>query len=91
MMLPVTDEEVTALDELLDARLREMRMEIAHTDDRAGELRLGNRAEEELQVVPLEKARRHGKVRRQSSAPDDAHLPPRARRRVADRAIDLLR
>jgi hypothetical protein len=35
MMLPVTDEEVTALDELLDARLREMRMEIAHTDDRA--------------------------------------------------------
>jgi len=35
MMLPVTDEEMTALDELLDQKLRDMRLEIAHTDDRA--------------------------------------------------------
>lgn len=35
MMLPVTDEEATALDELLDQKLRDMRLEIAHTDDRA--------------------------------------------------------
>jgi len=35
MMLAVTDEEARALDELLDGRLREMRVEIAHTDDRA--------------------------------------------------------
>ena len=35
MMLAVTDEEARALDELLDDRLREMRLEIAHTDDRA--------------------------------------------------------
>ena len=35
MMLAVTDEEARALDELLDARLREMRVEISHTDDRA--------------------------------------------------------
>ncbi len=35
MMLAVTDEEARELDEVLDARLREMRMEIAHTDDRA--------------------------------------------------------
>jgi hypothetical protein len=35
MMLAVTDEEARALDELLDAKLRDMRMEIAHTDDRA--------------------------------------------------------
>ena len=35
MMLAVTDEEATALDELLDQKLRDMRLEIAHTDDRA--------------------------------------------------------
>ena len=35
MMLPVTDEEATTLDELLDQKLRDMRLEIAHTDDRA--------------------------------------------------------
>ena len=35
MMLPVTDEEATALDQLLDQKLRDMRLEIAHTDDRA--------------------------------------------------------
>ena len=35
MMLAVTDEEARALDEVLDARLREMRGEIARTDDRA--------------------------------------------------------
>ncbi len=35
MMLPVTDEEATALDELLEQKLRDMRLEIAHTDDRA--------------------------------------------------------
>lgn len=35
MMLPVTDEEATTLDEVLDQKLRDMRLEIAHTDDRA--------------------------------------------------------
>ena len=35
MMLAVTEEEARDLGELLDARLREMRLEIAHTDDRA--------------------------------------------------------
>jgi hypothetical protein len=35
MMLPVTDEEALVLDELLDARLREMRLELAKTFDRA--------------------------------------------------------
>lgn len=35
MMLPVTDEEATTLDELLEQKLRDMRLEIAHTDDRA--------------------------------------------------------
>ena len=35
MMLAVTDEEARVLDELLEARLREMRLELAHTDDRA--------------------------------------------------------
>ncbi|MCU1282520.1 MAG: hypothetical protein JWM53_6066 [bacterium] len=35
MMLAVTDEEARELDELLDAQLREMRGEIARTDDRA--------------------------------------------------------
>ena len=35
MMLAVTDEEARVLDEMLDARLREMRIELAHTDDRA--------------------------------------------------------
>ena len=35
MMLAVTDEEARVLDEVLDAQLAEMRMEIARTDDRA--------------------------------------------------------
>ncbi len=35
MMVAVTDEEARALDELLDEKLRQMRLEIAHTDDRA--------------------------------------------------------
>ena len=35
MMLAVTDEEARVLGELLDGQLRAMRMEIAHTDDRA--------------------------------------------------------
>jgi hypothetical protein len=35
MMLAVTDEEARVLDELLDAQLAEMRMELARTDDRA--------------------------------------------------------
>lgn len=35
MMLAVTDEEARELSEVLDTRLREMRMELAHTDDRA--------------------------------------------------------
>jgi hypothetical protein len=35
MMLPVTDEEARVLDDLLAAHLKEMRMEIANTDDRA--------------------------------------------------------
>ncbi len=35
MMLAVNDEEARELAEVLDARLREMRLELAHTDDRA--------------------------------------------------------
>jgi hypothetical protein len=35
MMLAVTDEEARVLDEVLDAQLAEMRMELARTDDRA--------------------------------------------------------
>ncbi len=35
MMLAVTEEEARALDELLEQKLRDMRLEIAHTDDRA--------------------------------------------------------
>jgi hypothetical protein len=35
MMLAVTAEEATVLDEVLDGKLREMRLEIAKTDDRA--------------------------------------------------------
>jgi hypothetical protein len=35
MMLPITDEEARELDQLLDGSLREMRGEIARTDDRA--------------------------------------------------------
>jgi len=35
MMLAVTDEEARVLDELLEGQLRSMRLEIAHTDDRA--------------------------------------------------------
>lgn len=35
MMLAVTDEEARVLDEVLDGKLRDMRLEIAKTDDRA--------------------------------------------------------
>jgi len=35
MMLAVTDEEARVLDEVLDGHLRQMRLEIAKTDDRA--------------------------------------------------------
>ena len=35
MMLAMTDEEARVLDELLEGDLRQMRIEIAHTDDRA--------------------------------------------------------
>ena len=35
MMLAVTDEEARVLDEMLEGQLRAMRLEIAHTDDRA--------------------------------------------------------
>ena len=35
MMLAVTAEEARVLDEVLDGKLREMRLEIAKTDDRA--------------------------------------------------------
>jgi len=35
MMVAVTDEEARALDDVLDEKLRQMRLEIAHTDDRA--------------------------------------------------------
>jgi len=35
MMLAVTDEEARELDSLLDTRLREMRVELSRTDDRA--------------------------------------------------------
>jgi hypothetical protein len=35
MMLAVTDEEMRELDDVLETRLREMRGEIARTDDRA--------------------------------------------------------
>ena len=35
MMLAITDEEARVLDEMLDGQLRSMRLEIAHTDDRA--------------------------------------------------------
>jgi hypothetical protein len=35
MMLAITEEEARELDELLDQNLREMRGEIARTDDRA--------------------------------------------------------
>jgi hypothetical protein len=34
-MLAITDEEASVLDEVLDGQLRSMRLEIAHTDDRA--------------------------------------------------------
>jgi hypothetical protein len=35
MMLAVTDEEARVLDEVLDGHLKQMRLEIAKTDDRA--------------------------------------------------------
>ena len=35
MMLVVTDEEARVLEEVLDAQLAEMRLELARTDDRA--------------------------------------------------------
>ena len=35
MMLAVTDEEARVLDEVLDDTLKQMRLEIAKTDDRA--------------------------------------------------------
>ena len=35
MMLAVTDEEARVLDEVLDGTLKQMRLEIAKTDDRA--------------------------------------------------------
>jgi hypothetical protein len=35
MMLAVTDEEARVLDEALDATLKQMRLELAKTDDRA--------------------------------------------------------
>jgi hypothetical protein len=35
MMLAVTDEEARVLDEVLDGQLKQMRLEIAKTDDRA--------------------------------------------------------
>ncbi len=35
MMLAVTEEEARELGEVLDERLREMRLELARTDDRA--------------------------------------------------------
>lgn len=35
MMLPVTDEEARVLDDVLEATLKEMRLELAKTDDRA--------------------------------------------------------
>jgi len=35
MMLTVTPEEASVLDEVLDGKLREMRLELAKTDDRA--------------------------------------------------------
>jgi hypothetical protein len=35
MMLAISDEESRELDEVLDSQLREMRGEIARTDDRA--------------------------------------------------------
>jgi hypothetical protein len=35
MMLALTDEEARELDEVLDAQLAEMRLELARTDDRA--------------------------------------------------------
>ena len=35
MMLALTDEEARVLDDLLEGQLRSMRIEIAHTDDRA--------------------------------------------------------
>jgi hypothetical protein len=35
MMLAVTDEEARVLDDILDGKLREMRLELAKTDDRA--------------------------------------------------------
>ena len=35
MMLAVTDEEARVLDDLLDGALKQMRLELAKTDDRA--------------------------------------------------------
>jgi hypothetical protein len=35
MMLPVTNEEARDLDDVLEGQLREMRLELARTDDRA--------------------------------------------------------
>ena len=35
MMLAVTDDEARELEQTLDDQLRAMRMELAHTDDRA--------------------------------------------------------